>query len=343
MNRSTNKVFSLLTLYISTILFIVSCNNLQISPSVPNELDLTIISDQLDCSTLNKDNICIGSNLSWLPDGKWLLVISHPIEPVSPHDAPKWPNIFAINIQEKNLIQLTDFTQISSRGGIFGLSWSPIGNKILFSAPNFKIYYFEFEKSILKPLTLDEIHKISIPEGEFEAAEPTWSPDGTKLTFVNLGVYAGSEESRIMTMNSNSTNLEEILYKENTLFHSSYWNPKKDQIALVGETFDVAFNNNIYLVQSDGSNLIQISSGEKDLEPKWSPDGNWIVFEREHEAGSLALIRVKDKFLIELPISGWGVSWSPDGKKLAINSNSHNNNPGIYLVDMSWLEMEWAD
>jgi TolB protein len=37
-------------------------------------------------------------------------------------------------------------------------------------------------------------------------------------------------------------------------------------------------NHNIYVINIDGTGLVQLTNGGDNLGPSWSPDGNWITF-----------------------------------------------------------------
>jgi len=41
----------------------------------------------------------------------------------------------------------------------------------------------------------------------------------------------------------------------------------------------------LYVVNADGSGLRQVTDSIQDSQPRWSPDGNWIVFAHDGSAG----------------------------------------------------------
>jgi Tol biopolymer transport system component len=51
--------------------------------------------------------------------------------------------------------------------------------------------------------------------------------------------------------------------------------------ARIAYTDTSTLNSNIWIMNADGSTPTQLSTGNADSEPAWSPDGNWIVFSRQ--------------------------------------------------------------
>ncbi len=71
----------------------------------------------------------------------------------------------------------------------------------------------------------------------------------------------------------------------------------------------------IYVVNSDGTDIVQLSAGPDDEEPTWSPDGRRIAFRR---AGNLYVMDADGSNAVQRTAGGYGrAAWSPDGKRLA--------------------------
>jgi len=94
------------------------------------------------------------------------------------------------------------------------------------------------------------------------------------------------------------------------------------------------FNGALYIANSDGSGLRQLTSGPAyHSRPRWSPDRRRIVFARGSSGsatqvyvidvdGPSAMVRVAD---------GWDPAWSPDGSKIVFTS-SGGINPGVWGI-----------
>lgn len=80
--------------------------------------------------------------------------------------------------------------------------------------------------------------------------------------------------------------------------------------------------NQVYLANSDGSNSIQLTKGDKNSSnPKWSPDGNWIAFSSARDGkNNIYLLPLGGGEAEKITDTKNGVndfSWSPDGKMIA--------------------------
>ncbi|HLO15206.1 MAG TPA: hypothetical protein VK206_10280 [Anaerolineales bacterium] len=103
-----------------------------------------------------------------------------------------------------------------------------------------------------------------------EGRMPSWSSDGKQLTFWRAGnqVFVDSIAS--------PDNMKMVSPKDRDCYESA-WSPLGDEIAM--RCFVPYQGNNIFLVNSDGSNSRNITNNKsQDALPTWSPDGTKIVF-----------------------------------------------------------------
>jgi len=114
--------------------------------------------------------------------------------------------------------------------------------------------------------------------------------------------------------------------------------PDGNQIAFVwsGEQGN---NADIYVKSTDGGQPLRITTDpHPDLNPTWSPDGQKICFIRLYndKAPSLfitsALGTSPERMLSELNEKPSSISWSPDGKLIAISETIGGLHPGIVLL-----------
>ena len=135
---------------------------------------------------------------------------------------------------------------------------------------------------------------------------PKFSPDGRKIAFYNGG--------GIYLMNANGTN-QTVLTSGGIGYGTLAWSPNGQKIAFTCD--------GICVINTDGTNRINISTNPYDHSPDWSPDGTRIAFTRENDNflnweifvvnidGSSQTRLTNNSLPDEKPV------WSPDGTKLA--------------------------
>jgi len=125
-----------------------------------------------------------------------------------------------------------------------------------------------------------------------------------------------SDEKRLIT----AEDLTQIKYTGDPQF-----SPDGQWIAYVVTTPDLAgkgYNTHIWVVNRDGSELIQISRGGKDSRPRWSPDGKTLAFiSARGGAPQIYLLPMgfggEARAVTSNANGAMGFSWSPDGTHLA--------------------------
>jgi len=119
--------------------------------------------------------------------------------------------------------------------------------------------------------------------------------------------------------------------------------PTVTQVALGVFEGTIAFrsnrtgNNEIYLMNGDGSGLINLTNDSSDDDlPAWSPDGTRIAFcttrDGSYEIYSMNADGSGPTNLSRNPLEDCGSSWSPDGMELAFWSSRDGNNE-IYVMN----------
>jgi TolB protein len=169
------------------------------------------------------------------------------------------------------------------------------------------------------------------------AAEPAWSPDGTKMAFVlgppeHLGAYAGDGD--IYVMNADGTRL--IRLTEGLRAAGPAWSPDGTEIV-----FSQDQGTSLVVMNADGSGARKLRlHGEAYppyQSPAWSPDGTRIAFQASPPPGgtdsnSVYVTNVDGTRTTRMTHGGSDgtPAWSPDGSELA-----YAGPDGIYLLDVA--------
>jgi Tol biopolymer transport system component len=233
---------------------------------------------------------------SWSPDGNKIAYNSLESRPDGGHQ-----KIYVINADGSHETCLTN----DSDG--YSPFWSPDGNKILFLSDR--------DSDPAKNIFISELYLMNTDgsgqtrlthfNGKFYGA--TWSPDGSKIVSVFQPGYGGAE--KILVMKSDVTVADKIYSDERLLCRAPFFSPDGSQI-LTNFTGPILALSGMYLMNTDGSNLVRLGGGEG----SWSPDGRKIVFSygaRTAPLSSQLWIMNKDRSNLVKIIDGPGTNLRP--------------------------------
>jgi hypothetical protein len=102
---------------------------------------------------------------------------------------------------------------------------------------------------------------------------------------------------------------------------------------------EIAFvrERRIFQVNSDGTGLVQVTSGASDDSPAWSPDGRSIAFVRKQGSSGTDIFRMDPLggHLTRLTNTGWNQdpTWSPDGQYIAFSGRCSNQCIAVMSAD----------
>ena len=117
-----------------------------------------------------------------------------------------------------------------------------------------------------------------------------------------------------------------------------------DAQARIAFMSDRDWNWEIYVMDNDGGNQQNLSSNPaEDMDPSWSPDGQWIAFSSDRDdRGGNRQIYVMDtngnnqRNLSNNDFDEWDPSWSPDGKRIAFTSAIRDGEMGHLRDGRRW-------
>ncbi len=183
---------------------------------------------------------------------------------------------------------------------------------------SFEIATAQLDRSGYRRLTNNEGQDLS----------PSWSPDGTQITFVsNRGSqYVGQYE--LYMMESDGPQTRKLIPGVFVTPDRPLWSPDGDYIAFRS-------GPHLYVLDLDGRKAALM--GETSIAPAWSPNSAWIAFgekelsgdivesesiviSRPNGSGRRTLMRFKAER--HIPVSFGSLSWSNDGSTLRFSARA---------------------
>jgi Tol biopolymer transport system component len=212
-----------------------------------------------------------------------------------------------------------------------------------FPGSNGRITFARFNPSIgdfqIFAANPDGSHEIQLTTAPSEISD--WSPDGSKIAFDIFDATSGN----IATINPDGSGFTQLTHEQNDVSVEPAWSPDGTRMAVARPIGDHA--HGIFIIDATtGAILSQVTAnpyGWFDGEPRWSPDGQWIAFDRVKKGvlrtDLVAAFIVRSDGTGLRQLTSWGTQgqypdWSPDGSKIVITSRSEPSAPAsIYTIN----------
>jgi Tol biopolymer transport system component len=248
-----------------------------------------------------------------------LVVTSAPSPPLLPPDDPGWSSVgYAL-------------------GAPSFLQWAPDSDMLAFSQDT---------KGIPGVWTVraDGSGLARVGDPRLAAADPCWSPDGSRIAF--HGGPGWGPENGVYVMRSDGGTVDQVSHVSGTGYSYSYpqWQPGGELIAFIA---DAGAGMHIDVVQADGIGERDISQaldlpGDNDWIPRWSPDGSRIAFQHYPAAlgtssGQVAIVELdgSNAFIPPgQPENVGGPMWAPDGRTVSALIHTATDTSAIMTLDL---------
>lgn len=150
--------------------------------------------------------------------------------------------------------------------------------------------------------------------------QPAWSKNGRQIAYIS----SQTGNPLLSVMDYEAKNSRTLV--TNLSASSPDWSP--DGTKIVFQAYEPNFGTEIYVVNSDGSNLQRLTTDSSDsYNPSWSSDGMKIAFARNSKIQLMNPDGTGIQRLTSSNLSEDEPAWSPDGTQLVLVGNGR-----LYLV-----------
>ena len=151
---------------------------------------------------------------------------------------------------------------------------------------------------------------------------PAWSPDGRQIAFIRADATGNCH---FMLMPASGGDARPVARCNQANLDRFGWDPSGRGLVVGGMSLPGA-NGALWVVDVATGGQRQLPyphrTDELDLSPAYSPDGRWIVFQRNVSRGDLWRVPADGgtpERLTHLQSNFYGASWTPDGQALVIS------------------------
>lgn len=233
--------------------------------------------------------------------------------------------------------RLTRFTKAPKRE--FSAAWSPDRRKVVYSCRGAEILY-EGADLCVKDVRSGDVRRLTNDKrADFDAS---WAPEGRWIAFSRyLGESSAKGEQpdiELFLIRPSGKELTQLTNGE-AISRSPTWSPDGSMLAY--ESYDADEQARIWMLSIDSGEARPVTMGAmaSDTDPAWSPDGDHIAFTRT--TASTGPFGTPEIWVLEVDtllttkvgdLTGYGVDWSPTGKRLVYSSLVGHGTPSLFTA-----------
>ena len=170
----------------------------------------------------------------------------------------------------------------------------------------------------------DGTNPIRVTHDPTSALSPSWSPNGRQIVYHSTRGSQVVRDSNIWVIDADGENLRQLTHHPEWDNYPD-WSPDGNQIVFDSDRLSKEGEpprTEIFLMDTNGENVRQVTDLGFASKPRWSPDGEWILFEGDIDQGrGIYAIRPdgKDLWMVSTPDPLHAMflgGWSPNGKQV---------------------------
>lgn len=217
----------------------------------------------------------------------------------------------------------SDVQQLTTTGDALHPSWSPAGDRILFT----RLTSLDTGDSDLWVMSADGSDKTRLTTGPAIDEDASWAPDGRRVVFSSN--RSGSVQLHVLDLATGSIRRITSRGTTHAFAREPSWSPRGTVIAFSRSS---STGQDLYTVRPNGTGLHRLTATARADEnsPDWAPSGTRLTYTRHtRSAGSVCTHAVftitsdgtRARKVFDTDCEDWHSAWSPDGRRIALHSD----------------------